>query len=154
MMHALFATCLLSTGLLWAAPAVTTRAVTIKMVLNNGQARTVRDAEGQPVTIKLTSPQKALVRVRAPKFQGNTIRVASGQLSAANKISLTIFKPGSATPVLRVEARGTRATDESSEEEAINNMLAEMRVEIAHMQEKLAAFTKRLETVGRRLRGR
>ena len=144
-------TSLLATGMLWSVPALATRSVTIRMVLNNTQARIVRDKDGEPVTIRLTAPQKALVRVRAPKFQGSIIRVSSDQLSPANKISLTILKPGSGTPVLRVEARGTRATDETSREEALRNLLADLKVETAHMQEKLASYTKRIETLSRRL---
>jgi len=143
---------LVAAGLLLALDAGAAEAVTIKMVLNNAQAREVRDGAGAAVAVELTKAQKALVRSRAPRFMGGTIRVRAGQLSPANKISLTILRPGTATPVLRVEARGTRATDESGEDAASRSLIADIAVEISNLGEWLSSHADRLEAMANRLR--
>jgi len=138
---------------LGAAPAAAVESITIKMYLNNLQAKAIRDADGRPVTIRLTTEQKALVRVRAPKFKGHIIRVAEHQLGAANKIALTIFKPDSNTPVLRVVDREAPAAEDRWRDAAARAELRKIAVELEHLREKLAAFAKRLEELELALRG-
>jgi hypothetical protein len=128
--------------------------VTIKMFLNNLQAKAVRDAKGRPVTIRLSTEQKALVRVRAPKFKGNIIRVARHQLGSANKISLTILKAQTNTPVLRVEDRAPPPQPELAPEAEARAKARQVGVELAHLQERIAAYGKRLETLEKQLRAR
>jgi hypothetical protein len=133
-------------------PAAATESVTIRMYLNNLQAKAIRDAEGQPVTIRLTTEQKALVRVRSPRFKGHIIRAAAHQIGAANKISLTIFKPDSNTPVLRVADRAAPPAVERSPDAAARAELKKIRVELGHLHEKILAFEDRLALIEKLLR--
>jgi phosphomannomutase len=103
--------CAFATALLVAYSAgaqceeLSTESVTIKMVLRNYQVKAVRKGKGQIVSIKLTRAQKRLIRGRAHKFKGLTIRMSTAHLrKGSNKIDLLLLRPSSTTPILRVLA--------------------------------------------------
>lgn len=146
------AACLLALATLWAPPAPATESVTIRMFLSNLQAKAVRDAKGQPVTIRLSADQVALIKVRAPKFKGHIIRAAAHQVGSANTIKLTIFKPDSNTPVLRVVDREAPIADERRADAAARAALKKIEVELEHLTEKLAALDDRLAALENQLR--
>lgn len=146
-MRRLIATCLLLTAISLVANAHATESVTIKMVLNNTQARVVRDADDTAISMKLTAPQKSLVRVRAPKYMGSIIRLSASQISPTNKISLKIIKPRTATPVLRVVSFNTAATQDPGSESSYDKTLNSLRVEVKHLKERLDAANKKLKKI-------
>lgn len=139
--------CLLLTAISFVVTTHATESVTIKMVLNNTQARLVRGADDVAITVKLTAPQKSLVRVRAPKFQGSIIRVAASQISPTNKISLKIIKPRTATPVLRVVSFNTAPTQDPGSEPGRNKTLDSLRIEVKHLKEQIDAAKEKLEKI-------
>ena len=146
-MHRIIALCLLLTAISLPQTTHATESVTIKMVLNNTQARFVRDAGDVAISMKLTAPQKSLVRVRAPKFQGSIIRVAASQISPTNKISLKIIKPRTATPVLRVVSFNTAPTQDPGSEPARDKTLDNLRIEVKHLKEQIDAAKEKLEKI-------
>lgn len=124
--------------------AAATKSVVIKMVLNNAQAKTVREAKGRIISLPLTTAQRELVRVRAPKYQGSIIRVSSGQLSPTNKIHLQILKPDTATPVLRVVKRGA-IVEPADSTDALAPRSVKPDPAIVALHERLDALARRLE---------
>lgn len=146
-MRRFIATCLLLTAISLVATTHATESVTIKMVLNNTQARVVRNANDNATAVKLTAAQKALVRVRAPRFKGSIIRLAASQISPTNKISLKIIKHRSATPVLRVVSHKTAATKDHDSGSSHDRMLDNLRVEVEHLKERLDAADEKLEKI-------
>ncbi len=146
-MRRIIALCLLLTAISLPQTTHSTESVTIKMVLNNTQARVVRAADDVAISMKLTAPQKSLVRVRAPKFQGSIIRVAASQISPTNKISLKIIKHRSATPVLRVVSFNTAPTQDPGSETRSDKTLDRLRVEVKHMKEQIDAAKEKLEKI-------
>ncbi len=95
--------CLITAAGSAAADEPVTESVTIKMVLKNNQVRFIRQADGETVSLKLTEAQKKLIRLQAPTFKGQIIRISTKHLKqGTNKISLMIIKPTSSTPLLRV----------------------------------------------------
>ncbi len=139
--------CLLLTAISLPQTTHATESVTIRMVLNNTQARVVRDADDATITVNLTAAQKSLVRVRAPKFQGSIIRVAASQLSPANKIYLMIIKYRSTAPVLRVVSHRAAATKDRASGSDYDKTLNSLRVEVKHLKERLDAANRKLETI-------
>ena len=146
-MRRIIALCLLLTAISLVAKVHATESVTIKMVLNNTQARLVRGAGDVAISMKLTAPQKSLVRVRAPKFQGSIIRVAASQISPTNKISLKIIKPRTATPVLRVVSFNTAPTQDPGSEPSRDKTLDSLRIEVKHLKEQIDTAKEKLEKI-------
>ena len=146
-MRRIIALCLLLTAISLPQTTHATESVTIRMVLNNTQARVVRGADDVAISVNLTAAQKSLVRVRAPKFQGSIIRVAASQISPTNKISLKIIKHRSATPVLRVVSFSAAPTQDLDSESSYHKTLNSLRVELKHLKERLDAANKKLEKI-------
>ncbi len=146
-MRRIIALCLLLAAISLPQTTHATESVTIKMVLNNTQARLVRGADDVAITVKLTAPQKSLVRVRSPKFQGSIIRVAASQISPTNKISLKIIKPRTATPVLRVVSFNTAPTQDLGSESRYDRTPDSLRIDVKRMKEQLNAAKEKLEKI-------